>query len=89
MDMNRMTQLAGIKRVKFSDAEFEQLNETVEIEDNVTVEQLQSRLDACKRALGIANSLPDPADRKKWVKAVFVNLNKVRSALQKMLNKME
>lgn len=87
MEMSRIKQLAGLKHhVTEGEAKlFQQLNEVVEIPQDITMDELIQRLDACKRALAIVNKMQDPADKKKWMSATFVNLNKVRAALQRML----
>lgn len=86
MDISRMKHLAGLPQ---ADSHPEPLLEVVEIPEDVTIEQLVERLDACKRALSLVHKLPDPQDRKKWMSAAFVNLNKIRGALQRMLAKMD
>lgn len=88
MDTQRIKQLAGLQSTPEPQSR-QRLLETVQLSGDETLETLQQRLDACKRALGIANTLEDPLDRKKWVKAVFVNLNKIRGALQRIINSME
>ena len=91
MDLTRIRQLAGTERVptQGETALFKQLSEVVEIPADISTEELAKRMDACKRALSIATTMKDPADKKKWVSACFVNLNKVRAALQRMLKQME
>lgn len=91
MDLDRIKQLAGLKHYVTEDEAklYKQLNEVVEIPDDITIEQLTQRLDACKRALAIVNTMKDPADKKKWMSATFVNLNKVRGALQRMISKLD
>ena len=87
MELARIKQLAGMK-YNASQGEvtlYKQLNEVVEIPADITMDELIKRLDACKRALSIVAKLPDPADKKKWMSATFVNLNKVRGALQRMM----
>lgn len=88
MDIERIRQLAGVPQTELN-VMYRQLNEVVEIPEDVTMEQLIERLDACKRALSIVHRLQDPADKKKWMSATFVNLNKVRGALQRILAKMD
>jgi len=90
MDISRLKQLAGVKHEQTLDSNrqaFRQLNEVVQLSDDMSMDDLIGRLDACKRALGIVNKMTDPADRKKWLSATFVNLNKVRGALQRLMSK--
>jgi hypothetical protein len=90
MDIARLRQLSGTTRVSTQGETslYRELTEVVEIPGDITMEELVKRLDACKRALSIVSTLPDPADKKKWLSATFVNLNKVRGALQRMMKSM-
>lgn len=58
------------------------LDESVEIPENVSIEHINTMFDAAKRALGIANKLKDPADRKKHMGRVMSGLNKIRTAIR-------
>lgn len=91
MEMTRLKQLAGLKREDTGTeySLYRELTEVVEIPQDISMEELIKRLDACKRALSIVNTFTDPADKKKWMSATFVNLNKVRAALQRMLAKLD
>lgn len=86
MDTKRLMELAGLPANE-NDKFYEELMEVVQLPDpeDITVEDLARRLDHCKRALSLAAKLPEP-DRKKWISACFVNLNKVRGALKKMIS---
>ena len=86
--IDRLKQLAGIQLTE-SDLLLQQLSEVVQLEGDLSLDDVQRRMDACKRALGIANTLPDPADKKKWVIAVFVNMNKIRAALSRIIKTMQ
>lgn len=72
-DLNRLMELAGVDSVK--------LDEIVSKEELVDLDDVARRLQHCKKALAIANTLPDAADRKKWKGAALANLNRVRAAL--------
>lgn len=61
------------------------LDEVVAIPVNADLETVAAMLDAAKRGLGFANQLSDPEQRKKHVRAVFINLNKIRAALSRYL----
>ena len=61
------------------------LNEMAVIPVDADLETVAAMLDAAKRGLGFANKLSDPAQRKKHVRAVFINLNKIRAALSRYL----
>jgi hypothetical protein len=91
MDIDRVRQLAGTTRVaeKGELTFYRELVEVVEIPGDISMEELSKRMDACKRALSIATTMQDPADKKKWVSACFVNLNKVRAALARMIKNMD
>lgn len=61
------------------------LDEMAVIPDTADLETVAAMLDAAKRGLGLANRISDPIMRKKHVRAVFINLNKIRAALSKYL----
>lgn len=65
------------------------LNEVVEIPSDIELDDAIRMLEAAKRGLGLANRIKNPQERKKHVRAVFVNLNKIRGALAKFLEKVE
>lgn len=83
MDQSRLKQLAGLPTS--ADPVYTKLMEVAQLGDDLSLDDLISRLDACKRALSIVAKMDDPADKKKWMSATFVNLNKVSAALQKKL----
>jgi hypothetical protein len=80
MDTSRLTQLAGIDNDQYN------VMEAVDIPENVSLEQIEQMLDAAKRGLGIANKLKKPSEKKKHASAVMSNLNKIRGALQGIIN---
>ncbi len=82
---DRLLVLAGVKKLTESDkvSDIKYLLEAVDVSDIADLDDAARRLVHCKRALSIANTLPDEADKKKWKSAAMVNLNKVRSALVK------
>lgn len=88
MDTLRIKQLAGIKVTEHQQAKA-MLNEVVELTADLQLDDLIKRMDACSRALKLVNTLKDQKDRQKWLKAVFVNLNKIRGAIQKQLTSLE
>lgn len=75
MNLDEIRELAGI----------EQLMEVVQIPENASLEDIVGMLDAAKRGLSLANRLTNKNERDKHVRAVFVNLNKIRGALSKHL----
>jgi hypothetical protein len=81
MDLTRIKHLAGITE--------SQLDEIVDTTELVDLDDVQRRLTHCKKALSIANTLPDPADRKKWKGAALSNLNRVRAALNRIAKQIE
>lgn len=86
MDTTRMMHLAGVGANE-NDKLYEDLMEVVQLPDpeNITIEDLVRRMDHCKRALSLCSKLPEK-DRKKWLSAVFVNMNKIRGALKRMIS---
>lgn len=89
MDASRLRQLAGLNS-ELSESEHQllrTLNEVVQLPPDLTLDDAIKRLDACRRALSIVNKIKDPVDRKKWLSATFVNLNKVSHAVERILNK--
>lgn len=81
MDLNRIKKLAGIQE--------SMLDEVVDSSELVDLDDVQRRLVHCKKALSIANTLPDPQDRKKWKGVALANLNRVRAALQRIARQIE
>lgn len=85
--IQQLRQLSGIN-VQESDElvfeEFDNLEELVQLPADLTIEDCIKRLDACKRALALANKLKGP-DKKKWVGATFGNLNRVSAALKRLM----
>ena len=79
MDLARIKQLSGYE---------EQLIEAVEIPDDITLEDIEKMFDAAKRGLGIVNKIKDPIQKKKHASAVLSNLNKIRGAMQRIINAM-
>lgn len=59
--------------------------ETTVIPNNATLDDIIIMMDAAKRGLSLANRIADPIQRKRHVRAVFINLNKIRGALSKFL----
>jgi len=80
MNLQQIRELAGIKR---SEDEI-LLDEAVEIPENITFEEISKMFDAAKRALGLANKLRDPTEKKKHVSQVMSGLNKIRAAVHKL-----
>ncbi len=81
MDIKRLQKLAGLDESI--------LNEIVGKEELTDLDDVQRRLAHCKKAISIANTLPDPADRKKWKGAALGNLNRVRAALNRIVSQLE
>lgn len=88
MDISRMKKLAGMPADE-STAVRMMLNETTVIDDTVGLEEIASMMDGARRGLGIANRLTDPEMRKKHVRAIFINMNKIRGALARILRSMD
>lgn len=79
MNINAIRELAGLPSE-------DDLLEVVQIPDDVSIEDLINRLDHCRKALALANKLPQP-DKKRALSMTMVNFNKVRAALQRLLKK--
>ena len=84
MDMTRMKQLAGVQLNESEESNI-MLDEMAVISSTATIDEVAAMLDAAKRGLGLANRLRNPEDKKKHVRAVFINLNKIRAALSRYL----
>ena len=75
----------------------QQVTQSTEADTNIMLDEMSaipvdadpktvaSMLDAANRGLGLANKLSDPVQRKKHVRAVPINLSKIRTALAKFL----
>ena len=85
MDMNRIKDLAGVDTTKPEIETNKMLNEATVIPVDASIDQIAAMFDAARRGLGLVNKLKNPADRKKHLKAVFVNLNKIRAALARQI----
>lgn len=70
--------------------EMQVINEMVSKEELTDIDDVIKRLQACKRALAIANTLPTKEEdgggkgRSYWKGQVFANLNRVRAALVRL-----
>lgn len=50
------------------------------------IEDLMDMFDAARRGLAIVNRLKSPIDKKKHLTQVFINLNKIRAKLYRIIN---
>lgn len=80
MELTRIQQLAGVVT-----EDNIMINEAAIIPEDSSIEQITLMLDAARRGLGLANQLRDPIAKKKHIRAVFINLNKIRAALARQL----
>lgn len=80
MDINEARKIAGLPPI---------ITEEVEFSGNETIADLERQLEAARKALGYANQLKDVASKKKWLSKTFINLNKIRAALGRMIDSME
>lgn len=87
MDLTRMKQLAGLPQEEPSVNEM--LNEATVIDASMGLEEIAAMMDGARRGLGIANKLTDPVMKKKHLRAIFINMNKIRAALARALRDME
>lgn len=63
----------------------ETIVETTVIPGDVTVDQIMKMFDAAKRAVGLINTIKNVELRRKHMTAVFINMNKIRGAMQKLM----
>lgn len=89
MDLSRMKQLAGMPQPEMTTSTTLMLNEATVIDETMGLEEIASMMDGARRGLGIANRLTDPEMKKKHVRAIFINMNKIRAALARILRDME
>lgn len=87
MDLSRMKQLAGLPQDESGVNEM--LNEATVIDASMGLEEIAAMMDGARRGLGIANKLTDPVMKKKHLRAIFINMNKIRAALARALRDME
>lgn len=101
MDKLRLFELAGVSNTiseqqELSINELELLEKrfqskydlSVETEE-IPVEELQKRLEASIRALGIANKVRDPEQKKRHLSRIMSNMNTIRNAVQHMLKQVD
>jgi len=84
MKINRLQQLAGLP-----EHQYDMLNEATVIPGDASLEQIEAMLDAAKRGIGMANRLQNPEDKKKHLRAIFTNLNKIRAALGQFIGPLD
>lgn len=90
MDLARMKQLAGMPQVdETADTMQQMLNEATVIDDTMGLDQIAAMMDGARRGLGLANKLTDPVMKKKHLRAIFINMNKIRAAIARQLRDME
>lgn len=87
MDILRIRKLAGISSEKPEIESNPMISETTVIPVDASLDHIASMFDAGKRALALVNKLKNPADKKKHLSAVFTNINKIRGALARMIEK--
>lgn len=85
MEKSRLYELAGVSANE-TEVLYAALMEVVQLPEpeDITIEDLVRRMEHCKRAMSLCAKLQG-ADKKKWLSATFVNMNKIRAALKKML----
>lgn len=95
MDQQRLRELAGVESEEFdlytrTHQEMEMLNEKyygnkhgLEIDtETMPLEEIQKRMEAASRAMGIANKFKNPDLKKKHLSIVMSHMNTIRAALQ-------
>lgn len=89
MDLTRMKELAGMPQEEMTTATSQMLNEATVIDDTMGLDQIALMMDGARRGLGLANKLTDPEMKKKHLRAIFINMNKIRAAIARQLRDME
>lgn len=90
MDLTRIKQLAGMPQVVGSPDNMQQmLNEATVIDDTMGLDQIAAMMDGARRGLGLTNKLTDPEMKKKHLRAIFINMNKIRGAIARHLRTMD
>lgn len=89
MDLTRMKELAGMPQDEVTYATSQMLNEATVIDDTMGLDQIAAMMDGARRGLGLANKLTDPEMKKKHLRAIFINMNKIRAAIARHLRSME
>lgn len=92
MDITRMQELAGLQQYIAdgpTSASNQMLNEATVIDDTMGLDQIAAMMDGARRGLGIANRITDPEMKKKHLRAIFINMNKIRAALARQLRDMD
>lgn len=105
MDSKRLRELAGIKsrdQSEILEEHNESMEELTLLEkryegrhnlgidtDVESIAEIQKRMDAASRALGIANRLRDPEYKKKHLSMVLSSMNTIRAALQHAIKQAE
>lgn len=90
MDLTRMKELAGLPvDEKETMIMTEMLNEATVIDDATSLDQIAAMMDGARRGLGLANKLTDPVMKKKHLRAIFINMNKIRAAIARHLRDMD
>ena len=89
MDLTRMKELAGMPQEEMTTATSQMLNEATVLDDSMGLDQIAAMMDGARRGLGLANKLTDPEMKKKHLRAIFINMNKIRAAIARHLRTME
>lgn len=90
LNISRLKTLAGMSNDdKAAQVTTEMLNEATVLDDSMGLEQIANMMDGARRGLGIANRIGDAEMKKKHVRAIFINMNKIRAALARILRDMD
>ncbi len=90
MDDMRLRKLAGIETTVLDELAllekvYQGKNLSAIDTDVMPVEEVQKRMDAASKAMGLINRLEDPEKRKDHYKRVMANMNTIRAALNYMI----
>lgn len=61
------------------------LMDDVDFKEIIEIFRLRQRIQACHRAMSIANSLPDKEESKRLRSRIFGNLNRLRAQIKKLI----
>lgn len=90
MDTALMEQLeASIKELDLLEKMYDGRNNLGIDTDAMPIEEIQKRMDAASRALGIANRLRDPEYKKQHLSRIMSNMNTIRAAINYMIKQSE
>lgn len=61
------------------------LMDDVDLQEIIKIFRLRQQIQACHRAMSIANALPDKDESKRLRSRIFSNLNRLRAQIKKLI----